>query len=729
MSKKRSSNHHGKIQGKTKRGTNRSIFYKGIIGLKGRLTQRNAGGLLAAWKRNTTSIYYKNRGQNEPNILKVDKLLSKYDRETDQDKKMTILIELSWVLSNWLSEYNGPRTGAIKQLRKLTREIAIEKLFGEVGSRSFLPVKDTLTKEETDSLQTYVKIANEGSDVLQGTENFMEALKHLSVISNEGTLFERVMEDLQKYKNRERNDFDGLKTFIEYQVFRKGEHLQTKDEEGWINKIIDEILPSKLSHEDLQIVKKPENRKKVEAELVKNYMCKCRYSKPSVTLMHRGNSGFINDRLRVKERKQAYHIFETKNGYSVAYDPMRLGIDFLEKLNTKKLLALQNGSKELKNLQREIEELNRKEYRAKEVVKEFVPFNSDSFMLADIQVPVMDSGVEISIKDENNNDITFTIGEKPEDVGIEMTDEPAGVYKRSLNSQRVIEFADWDNNGKKTVLQFKGAGVPAYGFSKDSNFSGGEYLALTIEKNAMLFKAFVEDVFQAENVVPDMVGVSMVSAPEHTSAEDTEGRNGAVSVRRDDAMGVRLSNVLYENVKTEMRDKLDVDVNPEWRNQMTSKLAQNMAYANLFGLQYNDSGVQKLVDIGVNGEFSDSGGLWNVGEGSNGGVDLVSMALKTGSLLHLKPDKVFFDEEYVKAMITNLKTIRDKANALEKGKLEKIIADLEQLKGSELEEVLKNFAIAMGGDDDGPTKGQLAYEYGGVKEFAKVVVDALGAVV
>jgi len=695
--------------------------------------------------------------------------------------------------------FPGPDMGGAVKLHESFGKI--DAIFGPSNAVVINQDKDVLTEEEAKNIETFVSFPRDGSPKM--SENFKDALYHLATVSETNGQFERVMNDLEGFKANDDGPFDALNMFIEYQVFKSGEHLKTEDEDNWTQKIsariidenpdlIQKMIPNNLANrekfaskilDDLGIAKISEdyiqnfdNLKEhfsdylkgirrpllpvlssiaitdelvkavidqelaaiIMPEVAKNYMCECRYSEPAPTLIRRDMPAFVKDRLRAKDRNEAVHIFQTKNGYSIAYDAKKLGLNPAEKHS-----AGQIASKS-KSVERFLGKYEEPIGLKSEPFYELVSFDSTQYMIADVQVPIMDDGVEISLNSPDGKPFTLKIGNSPEEVGVKMTDEYAGAYKRSLNSQRVIEFAEISENGTQTVFQMKGSGVPAYGFSKDQDWSGGEYLALTIEKGAMAFRDFVKEVFNIDDAVPEMVGVSMVGEPSVATNEEAAGRFGAVSFRLDTAMGIRLSNVTYESVSERMRAKTQTVVDTQWRSTMATILARNMAFANIFGLQYNDSGVTKLVDVGLQGQFADTGGLWNLDKAPL----LNASALRAGISQHMSSEAAnVFDTEYVKSMFDALDKIGQAAGDPEQGQIanlrrESILNDdrlnvFDALRPAykkkqytdELREMqqklLANFTLAMGGSDSGPTASQRAYASGGVKAFAKVLVSNL----
>lgn len=687
----------------------------------------------------------------------------------------------------------------------------LTEVLGNLTEGQIFRDEQDLKRQAADNLDTFIRI-NDGYFLL--SKNFKDALDHLAQISAEDGLFGHVMDDIVRLKENQpmdKADLEALRTFVEYQVFRTGDHLKTNDEDSWTNAIADLII---AEHQNLsqrllsrkvaaaiaaEVLKEARDKQNeidnaladerggarqqlheaiyalitdpseeidpqirqwgiakemvtkaingrikdmIKAQVAKNYMCRCFYSEPSPTLIRRDMPRFVWDRLRVQDRNVSVHIFETKNGYSVAYDPRRLGLDPAKRYTIEQIAGVSQKVEEFLNAYQQPDE------SVKGQMFELVPFDSQDFMIADVRVPVMADGVSIRFQPDGLSSFDLKIGKSPAELGIKMTREPAGVFKRSLNSQRVIEIADWNDQGEKVVFQLKGSGVPAYGFMSDPDWSGGEYLALTIEKGAMIFRHFVRDLFGHTDVVPEMVGVAMIADPKVATNEEAAGRFGAVSFRIDRALGIRLSNITYESVAAEMGHREEVRSvthADDWQLLMAGKLARNMALANIFGLQYNDSGVTKLVDIGLHGEFADTGGLWNLDRPPK----VTELALVAGISQRLGQDAVQeFKNQYVIAMLNALETIGNAAGTqfaepiatlrsefiILEGRIEKISAgDDKKWKKRQLIELLQeiqlsmlsNLAHAMGGSDQGPTIGQLAYAAGGIGQFAEVLVSRL----
>ncbi|HEU5101850.1 MAG TPA: hypothetical protein VFU22_22670 [Roseiflexaceae bacterium] len=651
---------------------------------------------------------------------------------------------------------------------------------------------------------TFIRITESG---VQVSGNFRAALQHMANIDPTGQIcndLRIILAKMQRRKGLTAQEADVLQTFIDYQVFRQGEHLRTKDEDDWTEKITQKVLeehpdlPRQLfetlleldaiaelvlaemrknqqafsaTTEDMMLgidavlqapttKLSPELRGKglseevilkvlrkrlkdmIQPLIAQNYMCRCRYSEPAPTLLRRDTPQFVLRRLRVQERTNvAVHIFQAKNGYSIAYDPRLLKLDPTKTYTVEQLAGVSPTIREF------LASYKPPDSSQKGRTFELATFDSAHFMLADVQVPVMDDAVEIALPRAGKQPFRVKIGQRPEEVGLKMTHEPAGVFKRSLNSQRVIEIADWDDQGNKVVLQLKGAGVPAYGFMRDQDWSGGEYLALTIEKGAMLLRNFTRDVFQIDDVVPVMVGVALAAGSDVATNEEAAGRFGAVSFRIDPAMGVRLSNLLYETVAAQISRRLQVIPTADWEQQIVRTLARNMALVNLFGLQYNDSGVQKLVDVGLHGEFADTGGLWNL----NRPPKLAEMALLQGIKLHIGADSVrLFEERYPLELLNALDQITGRLPGPMARELRELIAQLNVYKQHEtrlktitpawrskalierLREIqlslLASFVATMGGTDKSPTPCQRAYEAQGIEGFARVLIENMNNV-
>lgn len=641
--------------------------------------------------------------------------------------------------------------------------------------------QEITSPEAANDPRTYLHI-NPDNGSMTMTHNFKEALEALHHLSPNSTMLEGVLADLRtlgtRMLAREENPTRGLEhltTFIEYQVYKTGAHLKTQDEDAWTQKIglatltRNTELPGKLldatdatlleqlatqalkalgfqsdgvSMDSLQstlgtLINDPEaelpqeltdrNVEKdplmdvirraclpvIAPEIEKNYMARMRYSQPAPTLIRRDIPEFVRARLRVEERDVALHIFDTRSGVSVAFDPNRLDLDPTAKHTLESIAA---HSPELADFL--------KEYDLNSKTIDLAPFDSAKFMIANVQVPVMDDGITICVKDKNNEPLSIKLGNSPEEVGIKMTNEPAGVYKRSLNSQRVVEIADWKDDGTKVVFQLKGSGVPAYGFSEDPNWSGGEYLALNIERGAMAFYDFCREVFDRTDVVPEMLGVSMVTNPHVASNEESVGRLGAVSCRLDTSMGVRLSNVTHESVADDLIALLSLATDDTWKREMIDTLGRNMAITNLFGLQYNDSGVDRLVDIGLQGEFSDSGGLYNL----DNAPELPSMAVRNGIGRYLPLEKgnsqESFDLAYASQLMNALKQIGGREDTPRLVELRETIA---REIPSPLEQVQFFVAFFAGfvGEDTEATALQRAFLNGGVAGYAAELADQL----
>ncbi len=73
-------------------------------------------GPLASWQSATKSVFSSRRGQHEPTILKIDKLLEEYQSANNEPKQLSILDNLCFVLARWMSTYSGSRLAAAKQL-------------------------------------------------------------------------------------------------------------------------------------------------------------------------------------------------------------------------------------------------------------------------------------------------------------------------------------------------------------------------------------------------------------------------------------------------------------------------------------------------------------------------------------------------------------------------------------------------------------------------------------
>ncbi|HWQ12190.1 MAG TPA: hypothetical protein VNL77_05285 [Roseiflexaceae bacterium] len=552
----------------------------------------------------------------------------------------------------------------------------LETIFKDLKGVSFVPDPTFATLEAAESIRSFVRF-EDGALVMSTC--FREGLDLLAhVTGGKGRVYEAVVADLRLLQQgAPPATLKNLQTFIDYQVYKVGEHYRTHDEQKWTKDIAKDVMLKAPQVKELydRLVRDPvadlkraiedgnrqaikditgdeeeidratlDKAKKwegaeferlreaaearaaapllraIEQEVAKHYMCRMRYTKPIPALVDRATPGFIRDRLRFQDTGQPIFLFETSNGVTIAYDSTKFASHgaardhFADRLPSDAKI-------------------------------EFTPFDPAKLMIATMQVPVMSEPVTLHLSLADHPALggpverDVIIGKYPEEMGYQMTDEPAGVFRRSYNSQRVTEIQGLDDHGQPVAFQMKGAGVPAYGFdlanagnASMGEFTGSEFFKLNAEMGSIGLRSFATSAFGNDRITPQTLGMVLAADRDHASSSGK--RNGAISFRADYSLGVRLENVLRAETETAlvrirrvpqagtepdatvkaMRDKMglrpeDMDAH---KRAMLNRMVRNLAITHLFGMQYDDSSMKDLSDVGLAGEFSDSGTLRNL---------------------------------------------------------------------------------------------------------------------
>jgi hypothetical protein len=671
--------------------------------------------------------------------------------------------------------------------------VDLETIFKGLEDVSFVPDPTLTTVEAAESIRSFVRI-DDGA--LTMSANFREGLDLLAhVTGGKGRMYEAVVADLRLLQQgAPPGSLKHLQSFIDYQVYKAGEHYRTHDEQAWTRTIATDVmkkvpqvkavfdrlvrapveeLTRAIERDDRQGIRRitgsdeeidgatlqkakdsngPEFERlreavearaaapllgAIEREVAKHYMCRMRYTKPIPSLVDRATPGFIQERLRFQDTQQPIFLFETTNGVTIAY----------------------NSAKFASHAEARNQFADRLPPEAK---IEFTPFDPAKFMIAMMQVPVMSEPVTLHLALEDHPALAgpvaldVTIGKYPEEMGYQMTDEPAGVFRRSYNSQRVTEIQGLDDQGRPVAFQMKGAGVPAYGFDLANagnpdmgEFTGSEFFKLNAEMGAIGLRTFAASGFGVDRITPQTLGMVLAADTPHASSSGK--RNGAISFRADYSLGVRLENVLHAVNETAMvrvgrgpREateadatvkamRLKVGLRPEEmeanKRQMLNTMVRNLAITHLFGMQYDDSSMKDLADVGLAGEFSDSGTLRNLAPNTPAqqvvvGTTFVDKGVRT----MLGADaNTQFPILYAEAMIGLLEELAIK-DSEHNGKW---LRDLTKTLTTALKDptdrslFLQELVVTLGGPSSSPTAIQQAFYTAGIRGYVGSLCPAL----
>ncbi len=664
-----------------------------------------------------------------------------------------------------ISHTNTPLDSSVPT--EAIQQVDLNTIFTRIQSQEFFADPTFEISEAAKSIKSFVRIDNGN---LEMSNSFRKALDVLAHVSDErGAMYKSVVSDLQRLQNGAPPDeLRALQLFIHYQVYKVGEHDRTHDEQKWTKEIAADVmekvpqvrelyneiigapveaLVNAIQRSDEQAIKRITGSDKeideatlrkakdrngeeferlrkvteakaatflldaIEREVEKHYMCRMRYTQPIPSFVDKGTPGFIKERLRIKATEQSIFLFETSNGVTIAYD-----------------------NKKYSQLEARAQFLDSIPYGVK---IEFTPFDAEKSMIATMQVPVMSEPVTLHLSLEDYPELSVTIGKHPEEMGYQMTNEPAGVFRRSLNSQRVTEIQGLDDQNRLVAFQMKGAGVPAYGFDMANagnadmgTFTGSEFFKLNAEMGSIGLRSFATSAFDIDRIAPQTLGMALVADKDHASSSGQ--RNGAISFRADYSLGVRLENVLSttatpDDAVTAMRDKVGLKTEDMAARQkeMLNTMARNLAITHLFGMQYDDSSMKDLADVGLAGEFSDSGTLRNLDPNEPapvGNTTFVSQGVR--NMLGAKANEEF-PNLYAEEMVRLLNILADKTKNDDglRRLIQRLTRDITDPAYRLL--FLQELAASLGGSPASPTPIQQAFYTEGIQGYVNKLDETL----
>lgn len=646
--------------------------------------------------------------------------------------------------------------------------VDLKSIFPGLKSETIFLDQPFKSVQAAQSIDSFVRV--HGGN-LEMSVAFREGLDLLAQITGgKGPIYEALVADLRALQTGTAHaKLTHLQSFIDYQVYKVGEHYRTHDEQKWTHDIAVDVMAKVPQVKQLhdQIVAEPLQTlaraikerdkptiqritgsdkliddaaldraqqdsqglelkrlqqavatraaapllKAIEDEVAKHYMCRMRYTQPIASLVARDTPKFIQERLRLEQASQNIYFFETSNGVTIAYDST--------------IFTAETARETLGGV------------IADKKVIEFTPFDPAKFMIARIRVPVMSEPITLHLALEGHDPLDVMIGKYPEEMGYQMSPEPAGVFRRSLNSQRVTEIQGADDQGRPVTFQMKGAGVPAYGFDlanagndEFGTYTGSEFFKLNAEMGSIGLRSFAAMAFGADRIAPQTIGMALAADKAH--AYSKEKRNGAVSFRADYSLGVRLENVLSANEQEPdatvqaMREKqgLKADEMAKHKAQMLHTMARHLAITHLFGMHYDDSSMKDLADVGLAGEFSDSGTLRNLDVKAPAPLEdstFVSQGVKT-MLGHDASKR--FPELYADEMVGLLEELASSSQHM-------LLKELTRKLQAELTEpvdrlhFLRQLAATLGGPSSMPTLVQQAFYTEGLAGYASVLAASL----
>jgi hypothetical protein len=367
----------------------------------------------------------------------------------------------------------------------------------------------------------------------------------------------------------------------------------------------------------------------------------------------------------------------------------------------------------------------------------YVPYDPAIQVLVHVQVPVMKEPTEIkvtlpegirpqAVTPNEDGSVTLKLGTGPAAMfPFPDTPEDAGTYRRSLNSQRVIEVGAPRPGAQRATLQIKGGGVPAYGFNHADleGKSGGEYFDLKGDAQLSEFHGFAAKLFKLDSDICQLGNAYVQGAPTGLpSGDDKAGRYGGLSFRVDNAAGLRFPDLVEDlaargnlSEETESHHLLEfakeTEVIKDTKNMLATGIQtaiKNYAAANLLGMVYEDSNLHNLTDLGARGSFPDAGTI--------GAVDKTTKTLFFETVDKIKdlcipgqdPRKLHRD-----ALVEHLIVLAGAADTDDLRAISKAAGKVAELP---LDDSLKlkifAFARTLAGNDPGANNAQEAYRKG-----------------
>ena len=455
--------------------------------------------------------------------------------------------------------HDGP-AGASSQARPSSEEAEIlESLFPGKKVGRFQPgeFNDLRSRYAVKSF-----LRHDAFDQLEIAQPLLDALV-LAKRNGSDASSQALFDEIRQLNVASPGQTERLSKLIQYQVYAVGHHIMTEDDLSWAVKLAGGL---KEAHPELAQVP----TQTIAREVAKHAMCKTKFSEPTFAMMRSDTPEFLRKRFRIDALDKGNGIFvregsksEDRAGSSTqeeAASPSRFEIMYdctdpdsedKAKAALRAHLGQAPRSETFSDEQWDVRwaELNVENHTTHTAQVNLTPYNPAHSFPCTMQVPIMANAVTIEVAGRS-----YTMGESPDKLGIAITDEDAGVFARSLNSQRVIEIGDYDDAGRFFVFQMKGAGVPEFGFNAKGAhggaWTGGEYLDIATETEAATLKDFSKLTSDVAHIAPDCLGQAAVASVQETQIYngDYSKRQGAVTFRMDYASGgMRLRNVRNED--------------------------------------------------------------------------------------------------------------------------------------------------------------------------------------
>jgi hypothetical protein len=366
----------------------------------------------------------------------------------------------------------------------------------------------------------------------------------------------------------------------------------------------------------------------VAQELSGHCMCRCVYTAPIPALVRMDElfePGNVNDRTEMGDRLKAkpleatIHVFETTGRDTKKNECTSFQIAHPKGIGQEELAKVVEG------------------YTGKGEVH-LVAYDPATHVLANVQVPVMKEATQIAIelpsgvipKNPQSAEkealvpsqfgFVLSLGTGPEKMfPFPIEQEDAGTFRRTPNSQRVIEVSAPRKDALSATLQIKGGGVPAYGFDHNDpkGLTGGEYFDLVGDTQLSEFHDFASQ-FKLQSDITQLGNACATGASiGRPSSDDKVGRHGGLSFRVDCAGGLRFPDLVRApEVRSSLKasalssDLLEfateIGVGADLRRAIDTAIG-NYAAANLLGMVYEDSNLDNFTDLGARGSFPDAG--------------------------------------------------------------------------------------------------------------------------
>ena len=636
---------------------------------------------------------------------------------------------------------------AAAESREAAEARVLAKLFGDGASVARFEQTEFDSLDSRYATQSFIHYAADGSVAIN--QHLLDAL--VLADKNAPTTAPALFDEIRNAQRGASAPTPRLDSLIRYQVYATGHHIMTDDEREWSVKLaqgLQDKYPGDLAGVPLS---------EIALEVSKHSMCKTKYSEPSFALMRSDTPQFVKDRFRFVPIEESFHIREGRY-------PDKEGVANVRHEVMYDCTAM-SEAEAVDQARRKFEQQGQfftdAEWTAKTGKLNMTPYNPAESKPVMMQVPVMAESLKLNIRGTS-----YTLGDGAAGAGIAITDEDAGVFSRSLNSQRVIEFGEFDADGNFCVLQLKGAGVPEYGFNGPSDgWTGGEYLDVATETEAAALKDFAKQTSKVAHIAPDCLGQASVADPDHTAIYEGDGtsRVGAVTFRLDRSSGgMRLANVkppATEDPRAAMMAALRDGADPvkqavkhvegktdatgskarlaaamqtvtggrtyddAWRKEAGHNIVKSSAVANLLGMKYDDQNCVNLEDVGIAGEFFDTGGINDISEGYKFGDLTINTAVQS---LQLTDEEI--NQLYVDQIGECLRSAAEVAGPEDKACIERFL-DAQQMDGDpeQIKRTAERFQVMCGQlgarNDDDTQSVKVAFMKDGLRGFAQSFVS------